>query len=157
MKNTIKNIVVKGQFVSVEAFKTSADCDRKLRKSSTLRGRLTAVQTYTNGRICDYEGLAEVKALRESGVEAKKPTWWGWTDFPYFAQHKTNGTEYFVLKTADVSTQYYLDGQPIKKADYASDFLASSDKESLVYMVKLADIVKIKSNGNVWQRTRLAM
>lgn len=157
MKNTIKQIVVKGQFISVEAFKSSADCDKKLRKSSTLRGRLTAVQTYTNGRICDYEGLVEVKALRESGVEAKKPTWWEWIDFPYFAHHKTNGTEYLVLKTADVSTQYYLDGVPIKKSDYASEFLATSEKESLVYMVKLNDIIKIKSNGNVWQRTRLAM
>ena len=147
IKQTIKGIVNKGQFFSLVANKNTQDCDKKLRKVSTFRGRVTATQTYTNGRVCDYEHLAEVKEKREQGVEAVKPTWWEWTDFPFFARHKTNGTEYLVVKKADVNTQYFLDNEKICKKDYPQEFLADNKSESLVYMVKLADIVSVKAGG----------
>lgn len=156
MKNTIKAIVAKGQFFSLVAEKNTQDCDKKLRKASTFRGRVTAVQEYTNCRVCDYENLKEVKEKREQGIEAVKPTWWEWSEFPFFARHKANGTEYLVVKKADVNTQYFLDSEKINKKDYPQEFLADSKSESLVYMVKLEDITSIKASGEIVTKQKYA-
>lgn len=158
MKNTLKDLISAGKIISVTCFKGIADCDDKLYKTSSLRGRVTAVQTYTNCRVCEYENLAEVKEMRAAGIEAKKPTWWHWVDYPYFAQHNNRPTEYLVLKKADIHTQYYLDGVPINKSDYEAEFLKTTHKDMLVNMVKLADVVEVKGNHKVWQKQRrLAM
>lgn len=147
MKNTIKSLVVSGQFFSVVAVKGAEECNKKLRKGASFINRVTSTTTYTNARVCDYEHLGEVKEKREQGIEAVKPTWWEWVEFPYFARHKTNGTEYLVIKKADATTEYALDGQPIHKSDYPQEFLKSSSSESIVYMVKLSEIVAITASG----------
>lgn len=143
MKNTILSIQ-KGQFFSLVAEKSASEIDAKyLKKKSNLRGRVTSVTTYAHARICDYEHLAEVKEKRAEGIAPTKPIWWAWQTFPYIAYHKSNFKEYAVLKSAEVHTQYYLDGQPIRKSDYADDFLAKKKEESTVYMVALGEIVSV--------------
>ena len=147
MKNTIKNLVKRGQFFSVVAVKDTKECNKKLYKGASFTDRVTRTDVYTNARVCDYEHLGEVKELREQGVEAVKPTWWHWVDFPFFAEHNTNGQQYLVLKKADLHTQYHLDGEDITKADYPQEFKKSSSSESLVYFVKIEEIVAITANG----------
>ena len=145
IKAFIKANANKGQFISVLQVQGTDACDKKLRKNSALRGRVTREVYYTACRVCDYENMSQVKEKRAEGIEATKPTWWTWVEFPYFAQHITKGTEYFVVKptTEKPKVQYYLDGKPINKKDFPNDFLKSQDKESLVYMITLSEVVAI--------------
>lgn len=147
MKNTIKTLVKQGQFFSLVAVKGAEECNKKLRKGASFTNRVTRTDVYTNARVCDYEHLGEVKEKREQGIEAVKPTWWHWVEFPFFAEHNTSGQQYLVLKKADLHTQYHLDGEDITKADYPQEFKKSSSSESIVYMVKVEEIVAISASG----------
>lgn len=140
----------KGQFLTITTATTAVEMDEKQYKKSPYLGRLTKETTYSAVRFCDYENLASTIEKREQGIEAQKPTWWEWVEFPYIAKHKSKGTLYVVVKpTTEIpSSKFFLDGIEIKKAEIADGLKKESAKDSAVYMIKL-DSVKYLSQGNI--------
>lgn len=149
----LENIIVKctkGQFMTIVAETSVADMDSKQLKKSDYLGRLTKRTTYTSVRFCDYENLASTKEKREQGIEASKPTWWEWVNFPYIARHKTNGTLYVVVKPIEgnyPTSEYFDKGNPIA-TDLVKPHLKKSSGSSSVYMLKLDSVIYL-SQGNI--------
>jgi hypothetical protein len=152
MKN-LESIVkkcVKGQFLTITTATTSVEMDEKQLKKSPYLGRITKETTYKAVRFCDYEHLTSTIEKREQGIEAQKPTWWEWVEFPFIARHKSKGTLYVVVKpTSEIPTaKYFLDGIEVTKSDIADGLRKESGKESAVYMIKL-NSVKYLAQGNI--------
>lgn len=154
---TLENIVTKcakGQFMTIVAETSVADMDSKQLKKSEYLGKLTKRTTYTSVRFCDYENLASTKEKREQGIEAMKPTWWEWVNFPYIAKHKTKGTLYVVVKPigTDIPTSEYFDnGKPIATDLVKPHLKKVSGGGSSVYMLKMDSIIYL-SQGNILYR-----
>ena len=123
----------KGQFLTITTATTAVEMDEKQYKKSPYLGRLTKETTYSAVRFCDYENLASTIEKREQGIEAQKPTWWEWVEFPYIAKHKSKGTLYVVVKpTSEIpSSKFFLDGIEIKKAEIES-VKRNSDKNVII-------------------------
>lgn len=150
---TLEQIVTKcnkGQFLTISTATTAVEMNEKQYKKSPYLGRITKETTYTAVRFCDYENLSSTIEKREQGIEAQKPTWWEWVEFPFIAKHKTKGTLYIVVKpTTEIpSSKFFLDGIEVKKAEISDGLKKEGNKDSSVYMIKL-DSVKYLSQGNI--------
>ena len=154
---SLENIVTKcakGQFMTIVAETSIEDMDSKQLKKSSYLGKLTKRTTYTSVRFCDYENLASTKEKREQGIEATKPTWWEWVNFPYIARHKTKGTLYVVVKPIenDIPTsEYFENGKHIDSSLVKPHLKKTSGGGSSLYMLKLDSIVYL-SQGNILYR-----
>jgi hypothetical protein len=154
LENLIKRVQL-GQFLSVTTIASTADMDAKQLKKSPYIGRVSKETCYTSVRLCDYENLASTKEKREQGVEAHKPTWWEWVEFPYIAKHKNNGTRYLVVKSIESvcpTSKFFLDGKEVRKADIADGLKKSNATNSSVYMLKLESITHLEQGGLLYEK-----
>lgn len=150
----IINKCAKGQFLTITTATTIAEMNEKQYKKSPYLNRVKRETTYSAVRFCDYENLATTIEKREQGIEAQKPTWWEWVEFPYIARHKTKGTLYVVVKpTTEIpNSKYFLDGVEVKKAEIADGLKKESAKDSTVYMLKLDSITYLQQGNILYQK-----
>ena len=149
---TLESIVVKcakGQFLSIVAETNVSEMDEKQYKKSPFLGRLTKRTTYNAVRFCDYENLSSTKEKREQGIEAQKPTWWEWVEFPYVARHKSKGTKYIVVKPTDKypTSEYFIDGIKVDYEDIKYCLKKTSNNEPSVFMLKVDSVTYLAQNN----------
>jgi len=128
------------------------------RELETYKGTTQKVEKQTVAHVrtgIEYSNLASVKQGIASGERDEVqplPTWQEWGEFPYILRHKGNGTEYVRLFPASFanlkpSVSYFIDGQPVSKADVEPLVTAKEkserDEPAPVFNVKVNSILSI--------------
>lgn len=99
----------------------------------------------------NYDNMASTKEKRKLGeapqVSAGLP-WGEWLKYPYFIKHKDKTyLRAYSGKNANITTEWYMNGRKVNKADVAQYLLKSelqeSSEENKVFCLNIDDILSI--------------